>query len=144
MTVDQIYGQIRYYENLIDQYNNQKRTLETEIAELETLRGKYSSLQTKLGQKQQARQTNLSSFLASALQNNILKKYYEGMNGLLTGADFNNAYSGLDEAKTKIIQKANQLDQQVDQCNANISSCMNSRAYWMNQLSAALAAEEAE
>lgn len=144
MTVDEIYGNIRYNENLIDQYTNERRALEAQIEELDLLRSKYSGLQSRFEQRQQKRQSKLQSFLSSTLSNQILRKYYSGMNSLLTGTEYGNAYAGLGEAKSKITSQINRLDDEIDTCNANIRYRRERREYWLRELNAALAAQEGE
>ena len=50
MTSDEIRSNIRYNENLIDQYIREKSGLEKQVEELEALRSKYSSLQSRFGE----------------------------------------------------------------------------------------------
>lgn len=139
MTIEELRSNIRYNENLIDQYSREKRDLEKQISELEALHAKYSGLQSRFGDRQQQRQNKLSFFLSSCLQNQILKRYYNGMNGLLGGSDFNSAYDGLSEAKRKINQKINQLDDQLDDCKERIAYRRMRCDYWKSQLAAARA-----
>lgn len=138
MTVYEIRSNIIYNENLIEQFTNEKQDLENQICELEMLGAKYSGLQSEFGDRQQQRRNKLSLFLASGLQNKIVQRYYNGMNGFLGNADFNNAYDGLSEAKRIINQKISQLDQQLDDCEGRISYRRNRRDYWRSQLSVAL------
>lgn len=139
MTIEEIRSNIRYNENLIAQYSQEKRDLENQISELEALSAKYSGLQSRFGDRQQQRQNRLSFFLSSCLQNQILKRYYNGMNGLLGGSDFNNAYDGLSEAKRKINQKINQLDDRLDDCKERIAYRRRRCDYWKSQLATAMA-----
>lgn len=141
MTVEEIRSNIRYNENLIDQYISEKADLEKQIDELDLLKSKYSSVQTNFGDRQQQRQNKLASFLSSGVQNKILGRYYDGMNGLLTGTDFNNAYNGLSEAQQIISNKITQLDQQLDDCEGNLSYRRQRLSYWQSQLNIALSEE---
>ena len=115
------------------------KNLENQISELEALNEKYSNLQSEFGNRQQQRKNKLSFFLGSSLQNQILEKYYNGMNGLLNGFDFNNAYDGLSEAKSRIIQKINQLNNQLDNCKDMLAYRKTRRNYWKSQLANAMA-----
>ena len=67
MTIEEIRSNIRYNENLIAQYSQEKRDLENQISELEALSAKYSGLQSRFGDRQQQRQNRLSFFLSSCL-----------------------------------------------------------------------------
>ena len=142
MTVSQIRSNIRYNENLIDEYTRERRELEKQIEELEALGDKYGRLQTRFGDRQQLRQSKLAAFLSSRIQNQILKQYYNGMSQLLGGSDFNNAYEGLSEAKRIINRKILELDQQLEDCKGRIAYRKQRRDYWRAQLAAALAKEE--
>lgn len=139
MTISEIRSNIRYNENLIEQYSQEIKNLENQISELEALNEKYSNLQSEFGNRQQQRKNKLSFFLGSSLQNQILEKYYNGMNGLLNGFDFNNAYDGLSEAKSRIIRKINQLDAQLDNCKDMLAYRKTRRNYWKSQLANAMA-----
>ena len=141
MTADEIRYNIWYNEDLIDQYTSEKASLEKKIDELDQLKSKFGSVQTSFGDQQQKRKNKLASFLSSSVQNKILGKYYDGMNGLLTGTDYNNAYNGLSEAKRVISNKISQLDQQLDDCKDNLAYRRQRRDYWQSQLEIALAEE---
>lgn len=143
MTEAEIRSNIRYNEDLIDQYTQEKRDVEAQIDELDALKSKYSGLQSRFGERQQQRQTSLASMLGSGIQNSILHKYYSGMSGLLGGTGFNNAYDGLSEAKRRIDQKIAQLDYQRNDYEDKISYCKERHAYWRSQLATA-SAEETE
>lgn len=139
MTVSEIRSNIRYNENLIEEFSKEKQNIENQINELEKLNEKYEGLRSKFGARQQQRQNKLSLFLSSNLQNSILEKYYNGMNALLVGKEFNNAYDGLAEAKQKIRKKINQLDQQRDDCIDKLTYRKGRLVYWKARLRDALA-----
>ena len=141
MTVEEIKSNIRYNEDLIDQYIREKRILERRIADFDLLKNKYISFQNAFGEQQQSRQRKLASFLSSNVQNQIVGKFYDGMNGLLFGTDFNNAYEGLTEAKRVINRKITELDQQLDDCKGNLAYRRGRLDYWQRELEAALAEE---
>jgi peptidoglycan hydrolase CwlO-like protein len=144
MTVSEIYGNIRYNENLIDQYQAERRGLEAQIGELEALRNKFASLQERFGERQNSRRSNLQRFTNSGIHNQIIGRYFSGMSGLLSGWEFQNAYNGLDDAKYKINQKIRELDNKIDACEDNIRYRNQRRNYWLQQLYAAQAAEEGD
>lgn len=143
MTEAEIRQNIRYNENLIDQYMADRSNYQREIEELEALKSKYTNLQNDFGNRQQYRRGKLTNFLHTGLQNSIITKYYNGMNELLNGAEFNNAYNGINDAKYKIDQKINEIVQRVYQCDSDITYRRNRRDYWKAQLRS-LQAEEAE
>lgn len=144
MTVDEIYGNIRYNENLIDQFQRERRDLERQIAELESLRDKFSVLQMRFEERQNSRRRGLQLFQSSSIHNQIVGRYVSGMTGLLSGWEFQNACWGLEEARERIKRKLWELDRKADECSDRISYRHARRNYWISQLHAALAAEEGE
>lgn len=112
MTPDQIRDNIRYNENLIDQFYSEKTSIEEKIEELEQLRGKFSTLQNSFRSKQDNRQQGLSRFSQVSLNNKIFTSYLSGMTDLLNGAQFKNAFDGLTTAKRKISSKIQELLQE--------------------------------
>lgn len=144
MTIDEIYGNIHYNERLIDQYHGERRQLEMQIAELENLRNKFTQVQQRFAERQDSRKRGLQLFRSSGIQNQIVGRYVSGMEGLLAGWEFQNAYNGMDDAKYRINQKIRELDQKIDACDSNIQYRHQRRNYWISQLHAALAAEEGE
>ena len=134
MTEAEIWSNIRYNENKIDEYADQIRRLERQINELESLRNKCSSLQSRFAERQQHRQSKLQALLGSSIQNQIVRKYYEGMNSLLVGREFNDAYEGINEAKSVINRKIRNLDQQLDEARDNLAYRRSRREYWLREL----------
>lgn len=92
MTVEEISNQIRSYEQ---QYRVERRELQKEIDELEELHIKFNSLQGRFADKQQRRQSALQRLTGCHIRNQIIGKYFNGMGQLLSGREFNSAYSGL-------------------------------------------------
>lgn len=142
MTIDEIYSNIRYNENLIDSYYAQRRRLEQQINELENLRNKFSSLQNRFCENQDRRRRNLNIFRGSSISNQIVQKYGQGMSDLLNSAAFFNAENGLSEARSRITRKIYDIDSQIDECDANRRYRENRRAYWIGELHRALEAQE--
>ena len=105
MTTYQIRSNITYNENILDELRTEKREVERKLVELDALKVKVSNLQSRFGDKQEHRKTMLLGVTRSTIQNKILKTYYDGMNGLLSGTEFSNAYEGLSESKRRIDSK---------------------------------------
>lgn len=143
MTTYQIRSNITYNENILDELRTEKREVERKLVELDALKVKVSNLQSRFGDKQEHRKTMLLGVTRSTIQNKILKTYYDGMNGLLSGTEFSNAYEGLSESKRRIDSKIAGLDRELSRCNENIAYRNERCAYWRAQLAIALA-EEAE
>ena len=143
MTTYQIRSNITYNENILDELRTEKREVERKLVELDALKVKVSNLQSRFGDKQEHRKTMLLGVTRSTIQNKILKTYYDGMNGLLSGTEFSNAYEGLSESKRRIDSKIAGLHRELSRCNENIAYRNERCEYWRAQLAIALA-EEAE
>ena len=134
MTEAEIWSNIRYNEQKIDEHAAQIRRLERQINDLEALRNKCSTLQSRFSERQQHRQGRLQDLLSSSLQNQIVRRYYNGMSSLLSGREFNEAYEGLNEAKRMINHKIRNLDQELDEAQASLNYRRNRREYWLREL----------
>ncbi|MEE0931023.1 MAG: hypothetical protein UIM53_08485 [Acutalibacteraceae bacterium] len=134
MTISEIQSNINYNEGLIEQFYTEKRTLETQIDELEQLREKFTTLQNNFGSKQESRQQGLAKFTHTNINNKIFSNYFNGMTSLLSGRQFNDAYEGLSTAKQTINTKLQELMQNLTECEGNITYRENRKAYWQEQL----------
>lgn len=141
MTESQVRANITYNQNILDELYMEKSKIESQLYELDMLRDKVSGLQQRFGEKQQHRQTMLQRFTHSTIQNKILKTYYDGMKGLLSGTEFNSAYEGLSESKCKINGKVEVLQESLGRCVDNIAYRKERCDYWRNQLASLLAEE---
>ncbi len=141
MTANEIRDNIRYNENLIDQFYAEKAEIEKKIEELELLRAKFTTLQDNFGSKQERRKQGLSVFAQTTISNKIVPGYLNGMSALLNGAEFNNAFQGLSTAKGKINGKIQELLQELHDCEGRIEYRTDRKLYWQEQLRLALAKE---
>lgn len=144
MTSSEIRNNIQYNENLINQYNAEKRNINNKLDELECLRDKFSTLQNDFGNRQFRRQQNLSIYSSKRLQNKIFASYCTGMGSLLRGTEFNNAYEGLSYAKQKINVKIQELIGDLSSCERKIANANAQKEYWKAQLIIAESEEEKE
>lgn len=142
MTVERIKSNIWYYNDLIERNRGEISRLEKQIEELDSLKLKYTNLHTRFGEVQQHRQSQLNKVLSSTIENKILRKYYDGMNNLLTGSKFSDASNGLLEAKQIINRKMTDLEGRLDQYEGYLTSNTQMRNYWKGQLNLALSAME--
>ena len=141
MTSSEIRGNIRYNENLINQFYNEKRGLESQLNDLESLRNKFTVLQNNFENRQNARRRSIARFTGLSIQNKIFKNYFSGMQELITGSSFNRAYAGLDEAKNRIRNQMQYIMQRIDECENSITYRIRRKAYWESQLRIALEQE---
>ena len=84
MNSETIRSNIRYNEDLLDEYSAEKKAITEAITELETLKQKYSTLQDKFGERQEKRKASLLTFSGTTVSNKITSAYYTGMNDMLT------------------------------------------------------------
>lgn len=142
MTSSEIRNNIRYNENLINQYNAEKCNINNKLDELECLRNKFSTLQNDFGNRQYRRQQSLSVYSSKKLQNKIFGSYCIGMSSLLKGVEFNNTYEGLSFAKQKINKKMQELLNNLSNCESKIANAVSQKEYWKAQLVIAEAKED--
>ena len=133
MRKSEVYNNIRYNENLVNQYQNsinnyrshinslisqinstnssikvlcdQKNKLYTQINELNYLKSKYQNLQSKFSQRQTSRINTLNGNFSRELNVQFIKSYVKGMSSLLGGNEYRNAYNGLTNAINVISDK---------------------------------------
>ena len=139
-----IRSNIRYNEDLLDEYSAERKAITEAITELEALKQKYSTLQDKFGERQEKRKASLLAFSETAVSNKITSSYYTGMNDMLTDSTFVNSYDGLSAAKQKIDAKIQERQQALDDCEANIAYRNERVSYWETQLRLCLAEEAKE
>lgn len=142
MNVNEIKSNIRYNENLIDQFYSEKLSIEKKIEELEQLRNKFGTLQSNFAAKQDKRQQGIAGFCKTSVNNKIYSSYLSGMTELLKGKEFNSAYEGLTTAKEKINVKLKKLLNDLYECENKISYRQGRKIYWQDQLRFALVKEE--
>lgn len=123
MSKSEIYHNIRYYENEIASYQYQIRKLKNKLSKLQSLHQKYNALQTNFGSRQSLRKSKLSSLSTNNMNVKLVRHYYGGMSDLLGGSYFNQTYSGLDEAKSRICSSMNIVQNKIDSLQDAISSC---------------------
>ncbi len=123
MSKSEIYCNIRYYESEIASYQYQIRKLENKLFKLQSLHQKYSTLQTDFESRQSLRKRKLSSLSTNNMNVKMVRHYYGGMSDLLGGSYFNQTYSGLDEAKSRICSSISTVQNKIDSLQDAISSC---------------------
>jgi chromosome segregation ATPase len=134
MSESNIRNKIYQYEKDIDLYYSKIKKLEQDISELEDLKSKYSSYQREFEMHQSKRKNTLENVKENRVSAKIVSKYYEGMQQLLTGNDFLNAYNGLDNVKTVINSKIQNMLDEIDSYRAKIRSCNDNISYLKSEL----------
>lgn len=142
MTKEEVKQNIRYNENLVNQYqrrlnslnqqvnslnstvrqlnaqNNdlvsRKKKLEGELAELGQLKNKVQNLRDEFSSRQTRRMTGYNRNIGSIFTTNFFSSYINGMKSLLSGSEYRNAYNGLSSAVDKVVKKIKEKDREVD------------------------------
>lgn len=143
MTSQDIRNTIAANERRINQYWNEKNSLENQIDDLERLRDKFSKLQSAFENRQSSRRNKIARFSSTPIKNKIFKNYYAGIYDLLNGKSFMNAYDGLSEAKNSIWKQIQHLLKRIEQYNSDINYLNERNAYWNEELRKALERESA-
>lgn len=144
MTKSQCYAEISRCQSLIQEYNDKIQKLRDEITKYTQAQGKMESVQSELAAC--VLRSTLKLVVSSMLQKingNIVGKYTDGMNDLLTGQKYKDVKSGLEDGVSKIVTAIKEKEKEITTCNNNISSC-NSRIQAMRDEIARIEAAEAE
>ncbi len=132
MTTAEIMGKIYYNEGLIEQHNEKISELRERISVLSEMCGKFSNLQTDFDARIGARKNKLGATVS--VENSIFAKFYEGMNELLTGSEYEAARNSPAEAKTKINTKISEYEGEISTRQGNITYLQGRNEYWRTQL----------
>lgn len=135
MTTSEIQGKINYYSGCVSDCEARMSELNSKIDRANQVYDALSAYKNKAGELNDARKTKLSGAVSTSYESKTLDAYYEGMNGMLTGAGFTNAYDGLEsgcaEVQAKIGEWTAELSSVTGERNANAAS----KSYWEGQLS---------
>lgn len=134
MTEHEIKIKIRKNEDMVDSCQSRIRELEEQIDNLECLRSKFSTLQTNFGDRQDIRKRGMSGVFGKTAQMKIASRYYAGMNDLLNGSEFMNAYNGLSDAKDTIVREIDRIYTQKDDLTGELNYRKQRITYWETQL----------
>ena len=127
MTKQEVQNNIRYNENLVNQYqreinslnsqvrtlnsrisqlnsqigslNSRKQTLSNEIAELQRLKTKLQGLRDNFSARQSKRVSGFNRNTTQVLSVKFIASYISGMRDLLSGQEYRNTYNGLTTAE---------------------------------------------
>ena len=126
MTEYEIRRQISDLEERIQFQRQLIRKQENRYSDLQALKSKINAMQQDFQYQNEARKNSLSRLFQMAVKAKTAKAYYEGMQGLLTGRSFNNALSGLDEARAKTDQEIRNCQNAINEAEMNIARYRNS------------------
>ena len=150
MTKQEVLENIRYNENLVNQYvgtindlsgrvsdinaeisrynsqltslNTQARELNEQISELNQLKGKCQRLHEDFAGKQASRITKFNANVASLKGTGFISSYVSGMSSLLSGSEYRNAYNGIETAISTICSDLNAKQGRLNEVRNNIAS----------------------
>lgn len=142
MTKEEVKQNIRYNENLVNQYqrklnslnqqlnslnatvrqlnsqNNdlvgRKKKLDGELAELGQLKRKVQGLQDEFSSRQTKRVTGYNRNIGQIFTTNFFASYISGMKSLLSGSEYRNTFNGLTSAVDKVTKKIKEKDREMD------------------------------
>lgn len=121
----EINNKISYYKNRIYTYKDDIASIKKEIENLEELYDKIVQINTNFIECQTRRVASVIKISLLNINPNITDKYYQGMHNFLTGSDCSNVTSGLSQAKTDINKKIIELEEKIEQKQAQVYSYQN-------------------
>ena len=149
MTKQEVLDNIRYNENLVNQYQREinsyrnsvnalssaiktlngkidalvvtRKKLEQEISELQALKSKLTTLQESFAQRQSQRVTNFNKHSGLAMGLKLFTSYWNGMKDLLSGQEYRKTYNGLTEAIEKADKKLQAKVRERESVKSNIN-----------------------
>lgn len=150
MTKQEVLENIRYNENLVNQYvstlnnlrsrfsdanveigrynsqltslNTQARELNDQISELNQLKGKCQRLQENFGSRQASRINKFNVNVSSMKGTGFISSYISGMSSLLSGSEYRNAYNGIGTAISTISSDIREKQGRLNELRNSISS----------------------
>lgn len=130
----EINKKIRYYENLIQQYQNSINKLNTQIGELTSLKSKMQSYQRDFSNRETNRKSKVVNGFCSKFNFKFISSYISGMKNLIAGSDYRRAYNSISSGISRVEKQISQLRSDVTNYNNKIKSCKNNITYWRNRL----------
>ena len=144
MTKSQCYNEIARNNQLISQYQGQIDTLSKEIGELETTESKVTNMKATLSTCKQTGVSRLSNTSkVNKINTKIIGKIFNNINGLFTGNEYENVFSGLGKAIERVQDEIQKRRREIENLKGNIASC-NTTINNMNNTISRIEAEERE
>lgn len=130
----EINNKIRYYENLIQQYQNSANKSNTQISELISLKSKMQSYQRDFSNRETNRKNKVVNGFGGKFNFKFISSYVSGMKNLIAGSDYRRAYNSISSGISRVEKQISQLRSDAMNYNNKIRSCRNNITYWRNQL----------
>ena len=145
MTKSQCYNEIARNNQLIAGYQSQINSLNSEITELITTRGKIVNMKTTLASCKQTGSRRLAdTSKVSKINSKLIGKIYKNMNNLFEGIEYQSVKNGLDSAISRVDEEIENKKKQIQALNSNISQCQSTINRMNNNISQIEAQERAE
>jgi len=125
---------VQYYEDLADKYNSEIRRYEKWIEELEKLDSQLAGIQSLFGENQLDRKGYLSAVSGLMENVNSARIFYEGMNAMLCGSKYYDAFNGMYEAKSIVRQQINVYLNNIESCRGYAVYYADMADYWHTQM----------
>ena len=119
---------------MVESYENQIKTLEEQVNNLENLKSKFITLQYNFGARQDVRKKYLAGVSSKTAQIKTASQYYSGMTDLLNSSEFLNAYDGLSDGKDAILREQDKLFTQIEDLSAELNNRRQRITYWQTKL----------
>lgn len=134
MTTSEIQGKISYYGGIVSSCETRMSELNTKIDQAGQIYDALVAYKNKAGELNDARKTKLSGATTASYESKSLNNYYEGMNGMLTGVTYTNAYDGLENGCTEVTNKIEEWTSELSDVTGERNAASASKSYWEGQL----------
>lgn len=122
MTHLEIENEIKNNEGLLEQYIEDKKKLEIDVEELNSLNLKLLELQNNFNSKQATRKNALSNLMNSSNSLKSIQNYCSGMEELLNGSEFTNADDGLTTSQKIVCGKIDSIQIEIEELRLKIET----------------------
>lgn len=133
-SLEYIYRNIRYHENLIQSYKYTISELNGQIDELITLKGKLQSYQQDFSTRESNRKNRLLNRFSSNMNFKFLSAYINGMRNLVSGSEYRKAYNGISSGIARVNTQISQLRGDVEDYNNKIRYSNKQISFWKRQI----------
>lgn len=134
MVMSEIQEKIDYYNGCADDCIRQIDELNQKMEQAITVSSNLEGYLRRVGEDMEARKNRLSIFGCDGVRSSILQKYFDGMNALLTGGEYQQKYNDLDQGLQRINRTINDMDDQLAQLAGQRDDAWNNKYYWEQQM----------
>lgn len=135
MTTSEIQGKISYYGGIVSNREARMSELNTKISQANQVYNALNAYKNKASGLNDARKTKLGGAVTTSYVSKTLSAYYEGMDGLLKGVKYQNAYDNLENGCTEVQTKIGDWTTELSTVTGERNAAAASKSYWQGQLS---------